>query len=356
MDERESRHRDLLMRLSTGGPLASADSEHATVNDEHLFVRDGGGRLTPRPQRRLLHRRLINEAVQAAPAARQDRKAIVLAGPPGAGKTSALGAIYERQGTPAEHWLVIDPDRFKVELLREALIDGTFETMLPPQVRELAAAGERFDPLEVASLVHEESGILARRLRRDAIGAGTNVVIDGTLNDQAKADDLLRQLTAAHYEVHVVLVNAPRDVVAERIEARWLAGRRQVGADPAAARQRGDLGGRWVPPTFADRLCPPEHPHTSICAEVARTVTAKHPVVRTLSEFRTERPDQRGSSEDVDAWRGRLPGRPGLLNRQHYDTAAFAERSRPTGLRAADYARPPRPPAQLRDRGPDLGR
>ena len=39
--------------------------------------------------------------------------------------------------------------------------------------KQREAAGERFFPLELASLVHEESSLLAKRLQREAIAEGS---------------------------------------------------------------------------------------------------------------------------------------------------------------------------------------
>src|SRR5699024_4005932 len=55
-------------------------------------------------------------------------------------------------------------------LLREALADGSYEVWIKPDaVRDLEAQGERFFPLELAALVHEESSMLAAALREDLI-------------------------------------------------------------------------------------------------------------------------------------------------------------------------------------------
>lgn len=49
--------------------------------------------------------------------------------------------------------VVVDADKFKDKLLREAMNDGSHETFLKPDaVREPEAAGEPFFPLELAAL------------------------------------------------------------------------------------------------------------------------------------------------------------------------------------------------------------
>ena len=119
----------------------------------------------------------------------------MLAGPPGAGKSTVLADVLgERRGK----YLVIDADEFKRSLLREAQTDGSYEQwLMPAAIREREAQGERFFPLELASLVHEESSHLAKSLRADAIAAGDNIVIDTVLSNEADALALGQVLTKA---------------------------------------------------------------------------------------------------------------------------------------------------------------
>ncbi len=102
---------------------------------------------------------------------------------PGPGRTRQSNVL----GLDKDAWLVVDADKFKDKLLREAMNDGTYETFLKPDaVREREATGEPFFPLELAALVHEESSHLARLLRDEALREGTNVVIDSVLSNPAR--------------------------------------------------------------------------------------------------------------------------------------------------------------------------
>jgi hypothetical protein len=93
---------------------------------------------------------------------------------------------------------VIDADEFKRSLLREAFMDGSYdEWLVPAAIREHEAEGERFHPLELASLVHEESSYLAKSLRADAIAAGDKIVIDTVLSNEADALALGQRLNLA---------------------------------------------------------------------------------------------------------------------------------------------------------------
>jgi len=231
-------HRDVVRGLATpGGPLA-ADSPHSTMNNPAWF--DPATGFTP--ERRSLHRRIIAEHRATQPDVRQDRLAVVLAGPPGAGKSTALQRVL---GSTLTRYLHVDADDFKAALLEEARRDGTLESLKPPAVRELEQSGERFYPLELASLVHEESSRLAKRVRRDAIREGTNLVIDSVLKDPAAAEQMGAHLGAAGYQVRVIDVECSYDASLARVAHRWDFSYRAALVDEGQA-----LGGRWVPSEY----------------------------------------------------------------------------------------------------------
>jgi len=133
-----------------GGPL-SADSPHATINNPRWFLRRRG-RPTALPIRRALHRQLLASWRANAEVA-SDKRAIVLAGPPGAGKSTVLRTLLNATGTPADQWRVINSDDFKDLILRATREDGSYDELVPPAVAERQAAGERFWPRELAALV-----------------------------------------------------------------------------------------------------------------------------------------------------------------------------------------------------------
>lgn len=220
-----TRHRDLVRELSRpDGPL-SARGPNATVNNPAWFRT-----LTqPRGARGELHDALIAACRAMFPDARADKRAIVLAGPPGAGKSTVQRAILRDR---APDWLVVDADEFKHALLGTAIEDGSYQDFLMPDVvRELEAAGERFAPLELASLVHEESSLLARQLRADAIADELNIVVDTVLSSESGAREVGAQLQQAGYEVSVVDVETTYAISAARVEQRWRDVTRQFLAD-----------------------------------------------------------------------------------------------------------------------------
>ncbi|AHD24308.1 hypothetical protein Y013_26010 (plasmid) [Rhodococcus pyridinivorans SB3094] len=72
------------------------------------------------------------------------------------------------------------------------------------------------------ALVHREStDFLFAAAERDAVADGENLIIDGTLAWRAHAERLLSHLQQAGYTIHIVDVEAPQHVAAERIVTRW---------------------------------------------------------------------------------------------------------------------------------------
>lgn len=190
-------------------------------------------------------------------------------------------------GLDKDAWLVVDADKFKDKLLREAMNDGSYETFLKPDaVRERDAAGEPFYPLELAALVHEESSHLARLLRNEALRAGTNVVIDSVLANPRAAVALGNHLAAAGYEVEVVDVEVPYNLSQARIAQRW-----RESYEGAVVTGEG-LGGRWVPSVYARGVFD-GHGGRARSQESAATLAATCPAVLRYRRFWTHAADAR---------------------------------------------------------------
>lgn len=258
-----ARHRAALARLSEpGGPLAPG-SRKATVRNREWFDDDGD----PLDERGRLHDRLMEQYLAAFPDVRREHKAVVLAGPPGAGKSSVLRQVL---GDEVDSYLRVDPDEFKARLLEQALDDGSYESAIKPaEVKALEAEGEQFFPMDLATLVHEESSMLASNLRDDAMMRGDNLVIDGVLWDADKAVGLGRALAARGYQVEVIDVEVPYEVSLRSIEQRWA-------QEYVAAREgRSRLGGRDVPTPYVQGVfdgpegrSKPEHAAERLAREV----------------------------------------------------------------------------------------
>ncbi len=244
--EEARRHIDLIRELSKPGGPVTKDAPTASVNNPSWWV---DGELTP--QRSRTFRQMLDEAAAKYPDAEAGRRALVLAGPPGAGKGSVADRVL---GAAKSSYVNIDADEFKTLLLRQAIADGSYESWIkPPAVRAVEEAGEALYPMELAALVHEESSTLAATQRSRMIRQGMNIVVDTVLGSEASALELGAELQRAGYDVHVVDVEVPFEVSEARIVQRW--------SEAIAAAESGSdpLGGRWVPSAYARPLFDTEH-------------------------------------------------------------------------------------------------
>ncbi|UYY81972.1 zeta toxin family protein [Arthrobacter sp. YA7-1] len=298
-DDQAAAHRAQLERLcADGGPLTAHSRYATTQNPEWFNVK----RQQPRQERRALHNEILAAFVVAHPQVLRNRKAIVLAGPPGAGKSTAQDALIAQTRTGPEHWLSINPDDFKDELLVQALADGSYDSYLvPDEVRELEAAGEKFYPRELAALVHNESSILAKKAIRDALDRGDNIIIDGTLSGEKNARAQLDALQAAGYDVKVADVETTRAVSEARTLGRWERGYLEAENGEATGRDA-ELGGRWVPPSFPASLFTTADAPESICAANAAAVATDYGCV---SEYLVYRVVDKDASPKLETTKGR---------------------------------------------------
>ncbi|AWF97275.1 toxin component of a toxin/antitoxin system [Clavibacter michiganensis subsp. insidiosus] len=158
------------------------------------------------------------------------------------------------------------------------MADGSYEQKILPASLG-PASGTSLHPMELASLVHEESSFLANQLRDQAIRDGDNVVIDTVLGSAEKARSISAQLEAAGYDVQVVDVEVPFEVSEARIRQKWLEGNE-------AARRGEGLGGRWVPSDFARNVF--DGPDGRSRPEAnARMVAEESPAVSRYRVYRT---------------------------------------------------------------------
>lgn len=245
-NEKIEYHRRTVDRLSHPGQALAQDSENITVRNPDWFYPDENGVMKPKPDRQKLHEQLKEQYRKNNPKVKKQRRAVILAGAPGAGKSTLLAHLL---GDHLSDYLVLDADEFKELLLRQAQLDGSYESMIKPdEVKEREAAGEDFFPLELATLVHEESSQLSSQLRRECITTGLNIVIDKVLHSAESANQIIEELDTAGYSVEIVEVRVPFEISQQRITERW------EEAYAASLSGDDDLGARWVPYQFARKV------------------------------------------------------------------------------------------------------
>ena len=124
------------------------------------------------PEREALHERLLDKykETHGYDNISSSNKAIMMAGAPGAGKSTTLKRALDGS---SDTYLPIDPDAFKVLLIEEAIKSGEINTFYNiPEVKQLTDQGEKFFPMDFGSLVHQESTYLAGEILKDARDEG----------------------------------------------------------------------------------------------------------------------------------------------------------------------------------------
>jgi hypothetical protein len=201
-----------------------------------------------------LHKDVIAKYLSRASPMQDGRSAIVTAGPPAAGKRTALHAEIVGLDT----YRILDADIVKEYLIEQALDDGIYDDLL---ARELAD-GHRIAPGELSALVHDESVQLIERIREICVLQRENIVVEATLQWDRHGPTIFSQLAAADYaSVRILGVEADRDLVYAQALDRWWTLRAEwtAGKHPH--------GGRFVPPAAIDRCYPPTG--LSYCAQHA---------------------------------------------------------------------------------------
>ncbi|APH45464.1 hypothetical protein BMW26_11255 [Microbacterium sp. 1.5R] len=261
----KARHVAALRDLTVEGGPIDTTGPTATENNPQYFIRTG----LPTGKRARLHDEIIEEFFAEKPYVTCDRQAIIMAGPPGAGKSSVLRERIPASEAP--HWRVIDADDFKKRLLKKMAANGQYEDLIPTVVQERISAGEPFFPGEFAALVHEESTILAAQAARRALRLGERVVLDGVNGTTSRLRRRVIELSRnAYVTADIIVVDGPRDVTRARVEHRHLTHyNAALGGDAEAA-----YDARFVPGYVTDALYATDATHSSCTTAAAETVNA----------------------------------------------------------------------------------
>ncbi|WP_209448840.1 AAA family ATPase [Rhodococcus qingshengii] len=173
-----------------------------------------------------------------------------MAGPPGAGKSTARAQLLHGESVG---WRYLDADEFKLRLLHAAVADGSLQDLLPQPLRSAPGQPSRFYPNELCALVHVESNVILEQVVGQCVAAGENVIIDGTMAWKPWVSALVTRLDDEEYDIHVVDVEASKEIAAARIVHRWKQGL-DAALTASAEDAQAQMGGRWLPVSAVDRL------------------------------------------------------------------------------------------------------
>lgn len=179
----------------------------------------------------------LGQAVIQAYSTRAERegvrggRAIIMAGPPGAGKSKGVAAVRNalgpeestRLGVVEDGFITVDADDVKqvllgnpvegLEIAPELLEQARahWDTLTAEHAPGVLADGRPVLRGEFAALVHSLSTATAGKARENLVAGRFNVRIEGTLQGEGKGFVLVKELRRRQYEqVSIVAVDAPR--------------------------------------------------------------------------------------------------------------------------------------------------
>ena len=136
---------------------------------------------------------------------REGRVAILMAGPPGASKSTAQAHMV---GEHLQGWRHMDADEFELRLLAAADADGLLQQFLPEELRSASGQPSRFYPNDLSALVHIESNFLLETVVTQSLRE--YVIIDGTRAWKPWVPELVTRLGREQYTIGVADVETSR--------------------------------------------------------------------------------------------------------------------------------------------------
>lgn len=214
--------------LSTNAPTA-------TINNPAWFKHTQGA-LIVTESRKDLHFCIYETLLAGYQPAQQTPTSILLAGPPGSGKSTSLNTIFASQdnqitnGLDRSDFVVIDADEIKSLLIDQARKDGTLESFIKSEaIHQRISGGEAFSDLDFSSLVHAESSLIADNLTKRAIKNGYNVIIDQVGAKEVSVRDSVNLLKDNGFSISAVKISASREFslasTYSRYARSWLEGK-----------------------------------------------------------------------------------------------------------------------------------
>lgn len=163
----------------------------------------------------------------------KERRAVMLGGLPGAGKTTAerIDVLRPAGLGDSSQWVVVNSDDFKALMVERGDV---------PNIDGLA-------PMEEAALIHAQSSEMAHMFGRVMMARGYNVIMDTTMGGMPRPGDVsapeqdVRALKAHGYSIDSIFVDVTVPVAMKRQKSRQLGGLNMLRRGVSTA------GGRTVP-------------------------------------------------------------------------------------------------------------
>lgn len=229
-DKQELVHQELTQLTSRGSPLHQAPPHLLAYFNDRMVVDVANRYLALQTEVKV-----------------EGRAVVYSAGPPGAGKSSAL------QSLNLEGYRKIDPDEAKDLILDEAHRHG----LLRYRESFMLADGNAVSIRELVAHVHGISNRVTDLVRKLSLSAGENLIIDGTLSWVPLGSLYVDELYTAGYEgLTVVDVELPLRETLRRAKKRWWDGRQ---SDPI-------WGGRFMPESAIRTCYQVGNDEESVCA------------------------------------------------------------------------------------------
>ncbi len=194
----------------------------AGLQTDKMYTVDGDGE-TYLPERAAKHKEIVDELYESFSDVPNEGRMVIAGGLGGAGKSTVLRRFA---GIDQSRYATINPDDIKEVMAEKGMV---------PEVEGLS-------PMEAATLIHEESGLIANLLAKRLYREKKNIVWDITMSRRGSVEKRLSEMRREGYtEFRSVFVDIPVETSVERAMARHRRGWDSY--------QRGEgYGGRYVPP------------------------------------------------------------------------------------------------------------
>lgn len=241
---KEAIARGKFMEEMTSSLIKNGKSSES-IYTEKVFI-NGHERKVYTKKRKLLHDEIISKFKSKFKNAKKDKQVVFSAGLPGAGKTTIL---TQHSGVDLNDYVTVSSDDFKEEFAERGLTESY----------------DNIGNLEVSTLSHEETSMLADRFLKEMSSEGYNIIYDYTAKSSDSTRDRMKILKENGYEekdMQFVFVDIPLETARERTIRRYEAGLNEM------VKGENSIGGRYLPDFVLDASKSKTGKYSSVNAEV----------------------------------------------------------------------------------------